>query len=370
MRAHRALPQSRKGFSLIELMVAMVIGLVATLAVMQVFSSTEARRRTTGSVASIQSEGAISFFMLERDLRLGGYGFSSAKTLGCSVSAYDSARSTPAFSFNLLPVSISAGSNTDSITVLYGNSTLSVDDRVFTASTNTSKKLADRTGYMNGDLIIVAMDAATDQCGLFEITSNTNTDLLTIDHANATSYTHQNGSSVTSRFNPADGHGISFAIATSSVFDLGPAPALNRYSVSNGKLQVEDLLRNTDPVTLADNVVALKAQYWEDVDNDYTEDAGEWKSTTPSNWARVRAIRMAALMRSPEYEVNKDVPAANKGRVTTTAPSWAGGSFSMLNLDGSTSNTDYSDQNWRYYRYRVFETVVPLRNMLWNPPNE
>lgn len=358
-----------KGFSLIELMVAMVIGLVATLAVMQVFSSSEARRRSTGSVASIQTEGATSFFMLERDLRLGGYGYSNAKTLGCAVKGYDSTRGTQTFEFPLLPISISTGANTDSITVLYGNSTITVDDRSFTATSHSSKKLASRTGYMNGDLIIVAKDDATDQCGLFEVTNTTNADLLTITHESAAIYTHQNGTSVTSRFNPAASHGITFNTTNSTVFNLGPAPALNRYSVTNGKLQIEDLLRGTAAITLADNVVALKAQYWEDADNDYTEDSGEWKTTTPSNWGRVRAVRLGILMRSPEYEVSKDAAAADKGRVTTTAPSWIGGNFTMTNVDGSNStDVDYSDNNWRYYRYRVFETIVPLRNMLWNPP--
>lgn len=350
-------------------MVAMVIGLVATLAVMQVFSSSEARRRSTGSVASIQTEGATGFFMLERDLRLGGFGFSNAATLGCTVNAYDSTRSTPAFTFTMAPVLINAATASDTLTLLYGSSAFSVVDQAFTATSHTSKKLADRAGFMNGDLIIVAMQGSPHSCGLFEITANNNTDLLTINHAGSTSYTHQNGSTVTSRFNPSDSHGITFTTTNSTVFNLGPNAALNRYSVADGKLQVQDLLRNTTAVTLADNVVALKAQYWEDADNDYTEDSGEWKNTAPSNWARVRAVRMGILMRSPEYEVSKDAPAAAKGRVTTTAPSWAGGSFTMTDLNATTdANTDYSDNNWRYYRYRVFETVVPLRNMLWNPP--
>jgi hypothetical protein len=42
--------------------------------------------------------------------------------------------------------------------------------------------------------------------------------------------------------------------------------------------------------------------------------------------------------------------------------------FLMTNVDGSAdsySDTDANPNNWRYYRYRVYERVIPLRNMLW-----
>jgi len=34
----------------------------------------------------------------------------------------------------------------------------------------------------------------------------------------------------------------------------------------------------------------------------------------------------------------------------------------------SDSNTFASPNNWRYYRYRVYEKVIPLRNMIWGQP--
>jgi type IV pilus assembly protein PilW len=35
-------------------------------------------------------------------------------------------------------------------------------------------------------------------------------------------------------------------------------------------------------------------------------------------------------------------------------PAWSGGTFLIS-----------TDPNWMCYRYRVFETTVPLRNMIW-----
>jgi len=47
----------------------------------------------------------------------------------------------------------------------------------------------------------------------------------------------------------------------------------------------------------------------------------------------------------------------DKTTVTSTAPTWAGSATHPINL---TANTQ-----WGNYRYRTFETVVPMRNLVW-----
>jgi type IV pilus assembly protein PilW len=49
----------------------------------------------------------------------------------------------------------------------------------------------------------------------------------------------------------------------------------------------------------------------------------------------------------------------------------------MRNADGTADNgaacvpgavpASAQPNNWRHYRYRVFETVIPLRNHIWFP---
>ncbi|MEI2695121.1 MAG: hypothetical protein V9E90_08625 [Saprospiraceae bacterium] len=69
-------------------------------------------------------------------------------------------------------------------------------------------------------------------------------------------------------------------------------------------------------------------------------------------------MRVALLARSDQFE---------KAAITATAPTWAGGGFTMTNLDGSAGNTVPTDpaQDWRHYRYKVFESIVPLKNVMW-----
>ena len=79
------------------------------------------------------------------------------------------------------------------------------------------------------------------------------------------------------------------------------------------------------------------------------------------------------LVRSRQYERNGDPAASGVKAVTPTAanPYYFGDptrKFLMTNVSGGPDtfdDTTADPNNWRYYRYRVYERVIPLRNMLW-----
>ena len=62
------------GFTLIELMVGMAIGLLATIIIMQVMSLFEAQRRTTTGSADAQTNGGIALYSIAREVQMAGYG--------------------------------------------------------------------------------------------------------------------------------------------------------------------------------------------------------------------------------------------------------------------------------------------------------
>jgi len=75
--------------------------------------------------------------------------------------------------------------------------------------------------------------------------------------------------------------------------------------------------------------------------------------TTPDGWTRVIAVRVALVARSIQYE---------KAEVTTAEPTW--------DPDGRPDTAPVTIKvdhltDWRHYRYKLFEAVIPLRNMLW-----
>ena len=83
----------------------------------------------------------------------------------------------------------------------------------------------------------------------------------------------------------------------------------------------------------------------------------------------MRALRVALLARSSQWDrtfcgTNPQWTSGNSGALVRT-------NFVMTNVDGSAdtfggcAETPPSPNNWRRYRYSVYETVIPLRNMIW-----
>ena len=90
---------------MVELMVGMVIALLGTLAIFQVFALSEGQKRSTTSASDSQQNGSLALLSIERDIRQAGYGIFDASLLGCNVSLYDKVRGGN-YSFPMAPVVI------------------------------------------------------------------------------------------------------------------------------------------------------------------------------------------------------------------------------------------------------------------------
>jgi type IV pilus assembly protein PilW len=72
--SHPLRPASQTGFTLAEVMVAMVIGMIGMIIMMQVFATAEGQKRTTTGTGDAQTSGALALYELQRDIRQSGYG--------------------------------------------------------------------------------------------------------------------------------------------------------------------------------------------------------------------------------------------------------------------------------------------------------
>ncbi len=366
-----------RGVSLIEILVGLAIALIAALIIFQVFAASGERVRTTTSGSDAQVAGTLALYQVERDIRLAGLGFGMVPAAGveggvtgCAVAAYNSTLATPAIpNVVLTPVQIIHNATTpgapDQIVVMYGDSAYFVTSRAFNGSTATSKMLVRRDAFHLGDIVLVTNNgtsAATGVCALVEITGNTNIDGVTVDHVPSANYTSFYGGARTASMNAAD-----TTVATAGLaYNLGPTPSRNVWQVtpagaaSANMLVWSNTLRSDTLVRVTDGIVNLQAEYGVDT-SVTTPPAGtvsSWTSVAPADWTKVLALRFAVLARSQQYE---------KTAVTTVAPTWANGahSFAMFNVDGTTDSTPGDANDWRHYRYRVYESTVPLRNMIW-----
>ena len=89
----RARPTARdlrsRGFSLVEVLVGLVIGIVALLVIYQVFAVSEGYKRTASSGGDAQTTGLVSTFLIAQDLVSAGSTIASSPALANCPSTGD-----------------------------------------------------------------------------------------------------------------------------------------------------------------------------------------------------------------------------------------------------------------------------------------
>jgi type IV pilus assembly protein PilW len=331
-----------RGFSLVELMVGMAIGMVAVIVIMQVFSVSEGYKRSTMGGDDAQNNGAIAIYGVQRDLRQAGYGFNAFNVIGCNVTLRTGVTVNALGPITINHPSIPAGdANTDTLLVFYGSGNDSPEgDHIETQMFQTTYTLTGLT-TASGTPSVAANDRVIAQAA-----TRPSPCALTMETVSSVA-----NSSVTVPTGVA-------GMANGALFNLGPTPRVLAYAVRGGNLTVCDYmvsncgastLNLADWVPVASNIVSLRAQYGRDTASgamDGIVDA--YDQTTPATacgWLRARAVRLALVARGV------------KESVTSAAPIWAGSSTTPINLS---ANSD-----WQRYRYKTFETTVPMRNMAW-----
>jgi type IV pilus assembly protein PilW len=359
-----AIRKTQRGVSLVELLVAAAIGIIASLAIFQVFAVFEGQKRTTTSGGEAQTSGTLALFTIERELRQAGYGINNLTFLGCKIQGRDSLTGTN-FTLEMVPVKITQGAAgaPDTITVMYGNGDLlpnpaSINQSMPSASSDY--KVSNPYGFQEGDIVIAA-EAGKD-CTLAQVSNLPGMPNPTgeVIHNPGTYTDPTTGVQKDIRYNPSALPPGGIAYTTSAkLFNIGVLPSNNIYSVLNGQLMQQRMLFGDVPpggTPLYDNVVQLQAQYGKDTNNNGVVDV--FDEITPANtaeWAQVLAVRVAVVARSALYEKEEVTLAPLKlwedsaTAPTTTGPVW----------------TPTADD--RHYRYKVFQTVVPLRNLIWKP---
>ena len=377
MRASKPTSRKQRGFSLIELLVGVVVGLLAVLVITQVMALAEGKRRTVSMGGDAQINGALAMFTLQRDIQQSGYGaVAMPDAIGCTVNYKNSAGTG---SFTLAPVVITSGGAanvSDSVTILQGN-TVNFSAPILlsgvAAQTDDHFTVKSSFGAVAGDMMILVPQGwttpptTTVPCGLFSVTSAASPATATLTSTNV-----PHGAS--SGWNQSSVFPSANVAAGSYLMDMGTMTS-RTYSISaSGNLQGADLSMTDGSTTTADlypQIVMMQALYGKDANGDGTVDT--YDKTTPvtnADWQKVKSIRVALVARSNQYE---------KEAVTTTAPLWDIGTAITVSISGYTTVTCNTTSNcltldvsklvgtdWQHYRYKVYDTIVPLRNVLWN----
>jgi type IV pilus assembly protein PilW len=359
-------------------MVGIAIGLIGALVMMQVSAIFEGRKRTTTSGNDAQTNGALALFNVERELRKAGYGISVPDAVGCKVNRYFATAATRKSDFLLTPVMITKGANglPDTIaTFASAKEGWSLPNRITSEHPPQSSTMFMNTvlGVTPGDMMLAYQPGKT--CTLFQATAVISGN-VEIVHDTSSSWNPDGADSIF----PLAGYDVG-----ALVFNLG-AMSSRSYSIdsSNSLVVTQNVdATNTDNTqTLAADIVQLKAEYGFDTRAGTPADlqVQQWSGTLidadhngrtddGSDFRRIAAVRMAVVARSPQMEKpNRDgtcditIATATATRAANS-PTWSGGA-----IDVSKTPDNQPIANWQCYRYKVFETVVPLRNTLWREP--
>lgn len=415
------------GFTLVEVLIAMLIGVVGMVVIMQVYAVSENFKRSATSGTDAQVNGSIALYMVEREIRLAGFGLNTLVPAGCmSVVVYNSITTKSAnvrmVPFEINPAGIPAGdANTDVILITYGSSGDFVGgvaaDQPTTATDNFRVNI-NRDGFRAGDLVVGMQPGAgpggAPSCVMHELTGvpgnggNCGTPATGgTNHLNhgTGSYKSANAScaTITSRYNSSsaikDPNGFVTprlnAITGGMLYNLGPEPNVKVYAIRGGNLTSCDWMQSdctqVGAYTVAvSDIVSLRAAYGADFDGVAAPatplgagDIDRWTraSITTSNQAsRTLAVAVALTARSALKEkpsdgsniCNATANATRPDRAMTTE--WYEALRSMEAPPGTLANAGIDLTNsapvpgeWNCYRYKLYQTTIPLRNMIWRP---
>src|SRR5437899_11102251 len=85
---------SGHGFSMVELLVAMLVGLIGMIIIFQVFQVSEGIKRSTTSGGDAQQNGVIALYTIEREFTNAGMGFNDTGLVGWKVVGNENQRAT------------------------------------------------------------------------------------------------------------------------------------------------------------------------------------------------------------------------------------------------------------------------------------
>lgn len=360
------------GFSLVEIMVGIVISLLSTLIVLQVFKDFEAQKRTTTSGSDTQTNGAIAIYTIERDMRMAGYGFGVPDALSCKIKRSFDGETID--DLPLVPVTITDGGNglPDTIRILSSSkggwsipARITGEHQVTSATFDLNSNLGIEDGTQRADYkgdLLVAYEYGKG-CTLLQATTKPS--------GSSTKIQHQGGNN--SHWNPTGNDAKELYPDPSygtqaTLFNLGALIDRTYYLPKDGNLTLKEYdssKNHFDEQPLIPDIVQLQAQYGFDKRGGVQTDArvDTWSDTMidadgngttgdKGDIGRIYAVRLVVVARSGLKE-----KAGKAGCVTTTSankPTWSGGAIDI------TANTE-----WQCYRYKTFETVIPLRNLIW-----
>lgn len=350
-----------KGFSMMDLLVGMAISLLALLAIERAVTLGLNSKRVVSENLDVENSVNMAIAQLESEIKTAGYGIAMDPFLGCNLRYWQSGTMKTT---TLNPVTISAGAGpngSDIITVAksrgdtgFAGSSILTNH---TANTTGDYVVSNRFNYNVGDQVVMAESG---NCALFAVTA------LPVGLGLTWSSTNP--------INPSGG--FPFAV-TPNAFALNAGPnglSLRTYQIDATtvtRIMRDETFDTNAAQPIAEQVVYMKAFYGKDPLTSMK--VTQWDQvtpTTPAEWKRVLAIRLAVVARSQAREATEPTAATLTlwpDEITDTAAAsvtcWSPTNLTSNKVCGPTYSVSADN---RHFRHITRTMIIPLRNNIWN----
>ncbi len=411
------LSNKQQGFTIVELMVGLVIGLIATLIIMQTFSAFEGNKRSTTGISDAQTSGSIGLFMIQRELQFAGYGipvisgtlpevlatdrpynrqyqsFTGASQADIEAAMYaaqaaaqsayeakiaqntatvnagenysalrcnpaptlyidtDNNPTTPPINVDVTtPVSITEGGTQDTITIIYGDTQRgSLPTRITDVNPGIGRIAVSNNISCRQDNVLLILK---------DINKGATNCQATILKSSQSGYTNAQLDADTKT-----------VLVDPTTTDFSKIAVGDRLACMGQVRQItfaingNQLTKNGQAAL--DEIVGLQAQYGvsatgnSEIVNAWTDATGAWAAPTVPDRNRIKAVRVALIARNNLLEkdvVSQDCDGAASGPAKVCV--WGGN----VNLSATLG------ADWNRYRYRTYELIIPIKNVLSASP--
>ncbi len=365
---NKLLKSNQRGSLLAELMIGLAMGALTVLGVTTIYAQFESQKRITVQVGETVSNATLAILPLQSDAKMAGYGVNIKDLMNCDIVGYNS-NTDKNFTFSLEPVKIipagktgNANPNSDMIKFVASDTSAYYSPVKLTSDyggTEAVYKVDNRFGFAPGDMVISI--SPPKKCTLSQVTNIPGQPGQTDNLSKNTGMYDDpiTGEKVKAVYNqaggvkdPATGAPIDYDV-DSRLLNIGRSPTSVTYYIENNQLKrINDLDSSGGGValTVADNVVLMKAQIALDTDSDGAAESWVDEVTDKADYQYVKGIRMAIIARTSQKQ-------GGSACKTTENNEFA--------WDGGTMDISVLGDDWGCYRYRMIQTTVPFRNLIW-----
>lgn len=304
-------PASRqRGLTLIEMMVALVVGLILTAGAIQIFASARQGFRANDAMARIQENGRYALEFLARDIR-------SAAFWGCAQEAEMESRLNSGggvdFTGPELTGANAAGpGDSDTLTIRHATQNLRLQLQQAMPTVSASLVVSDVGDVEVGDILLVTDCEAAD---VFQVTNTKST---------ASSIVHNSGNTGVSPGNYTQS--LSRRYDTSATVYTAREKTYSLGTDADGNQVLQRTVNGGAAQELVSGVQDMQVRFGVDFDNDEVPNSYLRPDEVPDNdgdgtpdWGEIMSVRVELLVRSRDDNIMDTAQQYTIEGTTTTA---------------------------------------------------